>query len=141
MQRTYRHRFARAAPAPRAKRKDSKNRGRASPVNELNVSCKCKCNIKHAKWAFVVVLNRSPQFFSKFSNHYQVQISVGKYESTYFLTGDARPRFFESSILRHYCLVPPGSREATREARGAQQRHYALLEEQVRRARSDDGRL
>ena len=31
------------------------------------------------------------------------------------LTGDARPRFFES--------------------------HYALLEEQVRRARSDDGRL
>ena len=37
---TYRHRFARAAPAPRAKRKDSKrkdskNRGRASPVNRL----------------------------------------------------------------------------------------------------------
>ena len=31
---TYRHRFARAAPAPRAKRNDdSKNRGRASPVN------------------------------------------------------------------------------------------------------------
>ena len=30
---TYRHRFARAAPAPRAKRNDdSKNRGRASPV-------------------------------------------------------------------------------------------------------------
>ena len=29
---TYRHRFARAAPAPRAKR-NSKNRGRASPVN------------------------------------------------------------------------------------------------------------
>ena len=33
---TYRHRFARAAPAPRAKRNDdSKNRGRASPVNEF----------------------------------------------------------------------------------------------------------
>ena len=32
---TSRHRFARAAPAPRAKRndEDSKNRGRASPVN------------------------------------------------------------------------------------------------------------
>ena len=30
---TYRHRFARAASAPRAKRNDSKNRGRASPVN------------------------------------------------------------------------------------------------------------
>ena len=30
---TYRYRFARAAPAPRAKRNDSKNRGRASPVN------------------------------------------------------------------------------------------------------------
>ena len=30
---TYHHRFARAAPAPRAKRNDSKNRGRASPVN------------------------------------------------------------------------------------------------------------
>ena len=29
---TYRQRFARAAPAPRAKRFDSKNRGRASPV-------------------------------------------------------------------------------------------------------------
>ena len=33
---TYRHRFARAAPAPRAKRNDdSKNRGRASPVNKI----------------------------------------------------------------------------------------------------------
>ena len=32
---TYRHRFARAAPAPRAKRKDSKNRGRASPVKYI----------------------------------------------------------------------------------------------------------
>ena len=33
---TYRHRFARAAPAPRAKRnKDSKNRGRASPVKYM----------------------------------------------------------------------------------------------------------
>ena len=29
---TYRQRFTRAAPAPRAKRFDSKNRGRASPV-------------------------------------------------------------------------------------------------------------
>ena len=35
---TYRHRFARAAPAPRAKRKDSKNRGRASPVKEKRTS-------------------------------------------------------------------------------------------------------
>ena len=32
---TYRHRFARAAPAPRAKRNDSKNRGRASPVKSI----------------------------------------------------------------------------------------------------------
>ena len=29
---TYRHRFARAAPAPRAKRKDSKNRGRGTCI-------------------------------------------------------------------------------------------------------------
>ena len=41
---TYRHRFARAAPAPRAKRndskrKDSKNRGRASPI-------KCRPDLK-----------------------------------------------------------------------------------------------
>ena len=36
------------------------------------------------------------------------------------LTGDARPRFFESYDSLN---------------------HYALLEEQVRRARSDDGRL
>ena len=42
---TYRHRFARAAPAPRAKRNDdSKNRGRASPVKREHRRC---C----ARWA------------------------------------------------------------------------------------------
>ena len=41
-------------------------------------------------------------------------VRVRKVKSRDCLTGDARPRFFES---------------------------YALLEEQVRRARSDDGRL
>ena len=43
---TYRHRFARAAPAPRAKRNDSKNCGRASPV-------KCGCfaaKFRHLWW-------------------------------------------------------------------------------------------
>ena len=36
---TYRHRFARAAPAPRAKRNnDSKNRGRAPPENSRAVA-------------------------------------------------------------------------------------------------------
>ena len=35
---TYRHRFARVTPAPRAKRNDSKNRGRASPVNAVLLS-------------------------------------------------------------------------------------------------------
>ena len=33
---TYRHRFARVAPAPRAKLIDSKNRGRASPVKKMS---------------------------------------------------------------------------------------------------------
>ena len=35
---TYRHRFARVAPAPRAKLIDSKNRGRASPVNIVKLA-------------------------------------------------------------------------------------------------------
>ena len=34
---TYRHRFVRAAPAPRAKRKDSNNRGRASSVTRQSI--------------------------------------------------------------------------------------------------------
>ena len=34
---TYRHRFARVAPAPRAKLIDSKNRGRASPVKVVSL--------------------------------------------------------------------------------------------------------
>ena len=49
---TYRHRFARAAPAPRAKR-NSKNRGRASPVNPVvRLSCLKKCEKQDAAKIF-----------------------------------------------------------------------------------------
>ena len=45
---TYRHRFARAALAPRAKRKDSKNRGRASPVKALSNLLSARSLLSHS---------------------------------------------------------------------------------------------
>ena len=54
---TYRHRFARAALAPRAKRNESKNRGRASPVKAaLDGRCASRISSK------CVSIERAGQF-------------------------------------------------------------------------------